>query len=73
MARKANIDQQALVAFISVNFGEDFGSNAVIAAAEEFGSSYPTITKRLEQYKTGHGRWNLTAQDIENTYHAPAA
>jgi MoxR-like ATPase len=73
MARKANIDQQALIAFISVNFGEDFGSNAVIAAAEEFGSSYPTISKRLEQYKSGHGRWNLTAQDIENTYHAPAA
>jgi hypothetical protein len=73
MARKANIEQEALVAYISTHFGEDFGSNAVIAAAEEFGSSYPTIAKRLEQYKTGHGRWNLTAQDIENTYHAPAA
>ena len=73
MARKANIEQEALVAYISTHFGEDFGSNAVIAAADEFGSSYPTIAKRLEQYKTGHGRWNLTAQDIENTYNAPAA
>jgi hypothetical protein len=73
MARKANIEQEALVAYISTHFGEDFGSNAVIAAAEEFGSSYPTIAKRLDQYKTGHGRWNLTAQDIENTYNAPAA
>ena len=73
MARKSIIDQEALVAFISVNFGDDFGSNAIIAAAADFGSSYPTIAKRLEQYKTGHGRWNLTAQDIEKTYHAPAA
>ena len=73
MARKSIIDQEALLAFISVNFGDDFGSNAIIAAAADFGSSYPTITKRLEQYKTGHGRWNLTAQDIETTYHAPAA
>ena len=73
MARKSIIDQEALVAFISVNFGDDFGSNAIIAAAADFGSSYPTIAKRLKQYKTGHGRWNLTAQDIEKTYHAPAA
>jgi hypothetical protein len=73
MARKSIIDQEALLAFISVNFGNDFGSNAIIAAAADFGSSYPTIAKRLEQYKTGHGRWNLTAQDIENTYNAPAA
>ena len=73
MARKANIEQEALIAYISTHFGEDFGSNAVIAAADEFGSSYPTIAKRLEPFKTGHGRWNLTAQDIENTYHAPAA
>jgi hypothetical protein len=73
MARKANIEQEALIAFISTHFGEDFGSNAVNAAANEFSSSYPTIAKRLEQYKVGHGRWNLTAQDIENTYNAAAA
>jgi hypothetical protein len=73
MARKANIDQEALLAFITVNYGSDFGSNAIIAATEEFGVSYPTITKRLDAYKVGHGRWNLTAQDIENTYNAPAA
>jgi len=73
MARKANIEQEALIAFISVNFGSDFGSNAIIAAADEFGSSYPTIAKRLEEYKVGHGRWNLTAQEIENTYNAPSA
>ena len=73
MARKANIEQEALIAYISTHFGEDFGSNAVIAAADEFNSSYPTIAKRLEQYKTGHGRWNLTAQEIEKTYNSAAA
>jgi hypothetical protein len=40
--------------------------------------SYPTVTRRLEKFKTGHGKWNLeiTPQEvekIENAYIAPAA
>ena len=35
---------------------------------------YPTICKRLEQYKVGYGKWNLTVQEkLEQTYQAPAA
>jgi hypothetical protein len=73
MARKANIEQEALVAYISVNYGSDFGSSAIIAASNEFNTSYSTVAKRLDQYKVSHGRWNLTAQEIEKTYNAPAA
>ena len=74
MPRKANIDMDALTAFISVNYGSDFGSNAIIAASDEFGVSYPTVAKRLEIYKVGHGRWSLTVQEkLEQTYNAPAA
>ena len=74
MPRTANIDQTALIEYLSKNYGDEFGSNAVIAASDHFGVSYPTLTKRLTQYKSGHGRWNLTIQEkLENTFNAPAA
>jgi hypothetical protein len=74
MPRKSNIDAAALTAFISVNFGDEFGADAVRAAADEFNTSYPTICKRLDAYKVGHGKWNLTVQEkLEQTYSAPSA
>ncbi len=73
MPRKSNIDQNSLVEFLSANYGDEFGSNAVIAAAEYFHSSYPTIAKRIEQHKVGYGRWSLTVKELEKTYSAPAA
>ena len=36
--------------------------------------SYQTITKRLDQYKVGRGKWNLTLQQkLEKSYQAPPA
>tara|TARA_X000001036_G_scaffold437389_1_gene482608 strand:+ start:563 stop:1618 length:1056 start_codon:yes stop_codon:yes gene_type:complete len=36
--------------------------------------SYQTITKRLDQYKVGRGKWNLTVQQkLEKSYQAPPA
>ena len=40
--------------------------------------SYQTVTRRLENFKTGHGKWDLevtkeTVQDLEVTYNSPAA
>ena len=43
------------------------------AAAKKFNLSYPTVNKRLKQYKKGRGTWDLTALDIEKAYQAPAA
>jgi MoxR-like ATPase len=73
MPRKSNLNTADLIQFISTNFGEEFGADAIRAAVTEFGSSYPTICKRLDQYKVGHGKWNLTIQELEHTYSAPAA
>ena len=74
MPRKINIDMNALTAFISTNYGDEFGGDAVRAAATEFGVTYPTIMKRIEQYKVGYGKWNLSVQEqLEQTYAAPAA
>ena len=40
--------------------------------------SYQTVSRRLANYKVGHGKWNLevtkeTVQDLEVTYNSPAA
>lgn len=35
--------------------------------------SYPTVTKKLEDYKDGRGKWDLTVQEkLEQTFKAPA-
>ena len=73
MPRSANIDPVVLTEYLSDNFGNEFGSQAVLKAADEFGVSYPTICKRLDQYKVGYGKWSLTAEQIEVQYNAPAA
>ena len=37
------------------------------------GYTYATITKKLNDYKTGRGKWNLTVQEkLEEAYQAPA-
>lgn len=36
-------------------------------------TTYATVTKKLNDYKTGRGKWNLTVQEkLEETYQAPA-
>ena len=37
------------------------------------GTSYPTVTKKLGDYKVGRGKWNLTAQEkLEKVYNSPS-
>jgi len=63
MPRMSNLNVTEVISFLTENYGTEFGGDAVNAACREFDVSYPTITKRLEQYKVGHGRWNLTVQE----------
>ena len=42
------------------------------------GCNYQTVTKKMEEYKVGRGKWNLevtkeTVEELEVTYNAPAA
>ena len=42
------------------------------------GTTYQTVSKKLDQYKVGRGKWNLEVtpqkvEEIERTYEAPAA
>ena len=37
-------------------------------------TTYPTVSKKLEQYKVGRGKWDLTVKEqLEQSYEAPAA
>jgi hypothetical protein len=56
-------------------YGTEFGADAVKAVAEELNTSYATLSKYLNQYKVGRGKWNLeaTVQELEQTYNSPAA
>ena len=69
MPRMSNLNVNEVISFLTENYGNEIGSDAVRHACLEFGVSYPTITKRLETYKVGHGRWNLTVREkLEHTY-----
>jgi hypothetical protein len=55
-----------------------FGDNITAADVRGYcaaqGISYPTATKKLEQFKVKRGMWNLTVQEkLEQNYNAPAA
>ena len=54
-----------------------YGSEVVAADIRAWcsmnGGNYQTVTKKIEQYKVGRGKWNLTyTEKLEKTYNAPA-
>ena len=63
MPRLAHIDMIQLFAYIEENFGTEVGTAALKAGADHMGYSYATIANRMEPYKTGRGKWNLTIDE----------
>jgi hypothetical protein len=59
-------------------FSAEITSSDIRGYCASKGFSYPTITRRLDQYKVGHGKWNLevtqeAVDQIEHAYEAPSA
>jgi len=55
-------------------YGESVTSADIRAWCAMNDATYQTITKKLSDYKVGHGKWNLTVREqMEKTYQAPAA
>ena len=55
-----------------------YGSEVVAADVRAWcamnGTTYQTVTKKLDDYKVGRGKWNLTVKEqLEKTYEAPSA
>lgn len=75
MPTKSNIMTEQAINILKEKYGTEFGADAVKEVADELNTSYATLSKYLNQYKVGRGKWNLeqTVQDLEETYNSPAA
>ncbi|UYA57655.1 MoxR family ATPase [Synechococcus phage S-CREM1] len=57
---------------LTARFGTELTAADLRTYATEVGMTYQTLTKKLEQYKTGRGKWKLTIEQLEETYSQPA-
>jgi hypothetical protein len=58
-------------------YGVEFTAADVKGYCASRGMAYQTVTKRLEKYKVGRGKWNLevttkVVEDIERSFNAPS-
>ena len=44
---------------LKTNFGPEITSGDIRGYCASKNISYPTVTRRLEQFKVAHGKWNL--------------
>ena len=75
MPTKSNIMTEQAINILKEKYGTEFGADAVKEVTDQLNTSYATLSKYLNQYKVGRGKWNLeqTVQDLEETYNSPAA
>jgi MoxR-like ATPase len=68
------LSTEFVVTSLQALYGDVLTSGDVRAWCAMNGTTYPTVTKKLDQYKSGRGKWDLNAQEqLEKTYQAPAA
>ena len=67
------VTTEQLVEYLTKKVGDNVGCNDIKEAGKTLSISYATACKRLKSYKTGIGKWNLTAESIEKAYQAPSA
>ena len=72
MPRKSELTTANLVDHLTELHGPEVDVVQVRNAADHFGVSYATTCKRLDSYKSSRGKWNLTAQEIQQAYEAPS-
>ena len=77
MPRTITMTTEQIVDSLRTNFRAELTAADVRAFCAQNGLNYQTITRRLEQFKTGRGKWNLdigaVKQQLEQTVEAPAA
>ena len=73
MPRKSEVTTAQMVETLTENFGTEVSIKQVRSVANSMNVSYATACKRLDSYKSGRGKWNLTTQEIEKAYEAPSA
>jgi hypothetical protein len=78
MSRKSSVNDQALFDSIKELYGSEITSGDLKGFCASRGLNYQTVTRRLENFKTARGRWNLEVtqervEEIERTFQSPAA
>ena len=73
MPSKSNITTAQITETLINDFGTEVCTEHVRSVANSLGVSYATACKRLDSYKSGRGKWNLTVKEIEQAYDAPSA
>ena len=78
MPRKLALKDDQLIASIQELYGSDITAGDLKGFCASRGLNYQTVTRRLENFKTSRGRWNLEVtqervEEIERTFQAPAA
>ena len=70
------ISTEHIISSLISLYGESVTTGDIRAWCAMNDVGYPTVTKRLTDYKIGRGKWNLSVQEIkeelEGTYSAPA-
>ncbi len=78
MTRKSSVNDEALFDSIKELYGSEITSGDLRGFCASHGLNYQTVTRRLEQFKTSRGRWNLEVtqervNEIERTFQSPSA
>ena len=68
------LSTSSIVASLQDTFGPEVTTGDIRGWCAMNDISYQTVTKKLNEYKVGRGKWNLTVQEkLEQNYQAPAA
>jgi hypothetical protein len=73
MPRKSSVNDQQLIESIKELYGSEITSGDLKGFCASRGINYQTVTRRLENYKTARGRWNLEVtqervEEIERSF-----
>ena len=60
-----SIDFTSHLSNLSDNFGTEINTDMLQAYCNTHSVSYATMTKYLNQYKVGRGKWNLTVEQAK--------
>ena len=69
--------REEIIQGLKANYGTEFTAADVKGFCAMNDIAYQTVTKKIEQFKVGRGKWNLevttkAVENIENSFKAPA-
>jgi len=77
MSSQSKIMSVQAIELLKEKYGIEFGADAVKQVAAELNTTYTTLSKYLQSYKVGRGKWNLEVtqdkiDELEDAYISPS-